>query len=48
MIARRFFRDLAFTGIVALAVLLCLGYFVGAFIAFLWIACAGIAWAGVR
>ena len=46
--ALRIARDGLFIGILALAILLCLGYFVGAFIAFLWVAAAGITIAGLR
>lgn len=41
-------RDGLVVGLLALVVLICLGYFVGAFVAFLWVACAGIAVAGLR
>ena len=46
--AFRVARDGLFVGILALAVLLCLGYFVGGFIAFLWVVAAGITIAGLR
>lgn len=46
--ALRIARDGLVVGLLALAVLICLGYFVGAFIAFLWTACAFIAIAGLR
>lgn len=48
MTALRCIRDMLFAGLVVFAILLCLGYFVGAFVAFLWVACAGVAWAGLR
>jgi len=46
--ALRIARDGLLIGLLALAVLLCLGYFVAAFIAFLWVALAGITIAGLR
>jgi len=39
---------LAVLGLVVLAVLLCLGYFVGAFVAFLWVAAAGVTLKGMK
>jgi len=46
--ALRLVRDGLFIGLAALAVLLCLGYFVAAFAAFLWVVLAGITIAGLR
>ena len=46
--ALRIARDGLVIGVLALAVLLCIGYFVGAFIAFLWVVLAGITIAGLR
>jgi len=46
--ALRIIRDGLFIGILALAVLICVGYFIGAFIAFLWVVIAGITIVGAR
>jgi len=41
-------RDLLFAGLVVFLILICLGYFTGAFIAFLWVAAAGVTLKGMK
>ena len=46
--ALRIARDGLFVGVLALAVLLCLGYFIAASVAFLWVVLAAIMVGGLR